>query len=58
MTLMKIYLILLLFLLYDTNEGSLGMSRMNVYLKLLLFVLYVTDEAPLKIITISVVCHW
>ena len=56
MTLMKIYLILLLFLLYDTNEGSLGMSLMNVYLKLLLFVLYVTNEGLPKIITFRGVC--
>ena len=46
MTLMKVYLRLLLFLLYDTNEGLL---------RLLLFLLYDTNEGLLKIITVLVV---
>jgi hypothetical protein len=45
---MKVYLGLLLFVLYGTDEGLL---------KLILFVLHVTDEGVLKIITVRVVCH-
>jgi hypothetical protein len=47
MSLMKIYLGLLLFVLYATDEGLL---------KLILFVLHATDEGVLKIIIVRIVC--
>jgi hypothetical protein len=47
MSLMKVYIRLLLFVVYVTD---------GVLLKLLLFVLYVTDEGLAKIITVRGVC--
>jgi hypothetical protein len=45
---MKVYLRLLLFLVYVTGEGLL---------KIITVLLYVTDEGLLKIITVLVVWH-
>jgi hypothetical protein len=48
MSLMKVYLRLLLFVVYVTDEGVI---------KIITVFLYVVDEALLKIITVRVVCH-
>jgi hypothetical protein len=65
MTLMKAYLSVSLFLLYDTNEGLLKIITVRVVchwwrkvnLILLLFMLYVTHEGKPNNITVLVVWH-